>query len=145
MASDREASRRGVRRAEGAEGSHLSAEERHTAAVDPGVVGGGRHALQVVLALGAADRSARQLTVVDDDLLPLHHLLHRDQRVYTTHSTIYVTYFFFFFFFVFLITRYYFISILFIIIYYLQWLSCRLFLYGYSLSATLTTLSKHYI
>lgn len=62
-------------------GEGLSGQEGHTAAVDPGVVSGGRHRLEVVLALLTGDMRARQLAVVNHDVVALHRFLHRNQRV----------------------------------------------------------------
>ena len=67
-------------------GVYLSGEEGHGGAVDPGVVPGGRHALQVVLALGRVDAGARQLPVVHYDVVPLHRFLHGNQGVFTHHG-----------------------------------------------------------
>lgn len=66
--------------------AHLSGEEGHGRAVDPGVVSRRRHPLQVVLSFLRRDASARQLAVVHRDLISLHRLLHGDQRVCQQHS-----------------------------------------------------------
>lgn len=62
--------------------AHLSGEEGHGRAVDPGVVSRRRHPLQVVLPLLRRDAGARQLPVVDGDLVSLHGLLHGDQGIW---------------------------------------------------------------
>ena len=66
--------------------THLSGEERHAAAVDPGVVGSCRHSLQVVLPLLTVDVRAGQLPVVHLNLVPLHRLLHGNHSLLEGHS-----------------------------------------------------------
>ena len=61
----------------------LSGQEGHGWAVDPGVVGGRRHPLQVVLALRRVDVCTRQLPVVHVYLVTLHRLLHDNQRIWS--------------------------------------------------------------
>lgn len=62
-------------------GECLTCQERHAAAVHPGVVGCRAHAFQVVLAFGRADARARQLSIVRLDVVSFHGLLHGDQAV----------------------------------------------------------------
>ncbi len=47
----------------------LPHKKRHGGAVNPGVVGGGSHAAEVVSALGAVDARACQLPIVDEDVV----------------------------------------------------------------------------
>ena len=62
-------------------GARLAAEESHRGAVDPRIVRRGRHGLQVLLTLGGPDPRARELPVVDSDVVAPHRPLHLQQRV----------------------------------------------------------------
>mmetsp|Transcript_111391 Transcript_111391/g.347208 ORF Transcript_111391/g.347208 Transcript_111391/m.347208 type:complete len:335 (+) Transcript_111391:524-1528(+) len=62
-------------------GEGLTGEEGHRGAVHPGVICRRGHGGQVVLALLGMDPGARQLPVVDLDVVPRHGALHLDERI----------------------------------------------------------------
>lgn len=70
--------------------AHLSCEEGHTGAIDPGIIGSSCHALEVVLALLGGDVSTGQLAIVNVDLISRHCLLHLNQSI-CVHEKVFCT------------------------------------------------------
>lgn len=63
--------------------SHLSGEEGHRWAIDPGIIPSSSHAFQIVLSFLWKDTSAGELTVIHYDLISFHCLLHGNQGICT--------------------------------------------------------------